>query len=85
MPFQPSKVIKRYLYKRAARARVKVGSFLKENGFEHDVNSKKQGRFGGLFKGCSFLNGQGLRHTYPLHLAVMQENVEITSLLLEPG
>lgn len=33
----------------------------------------------------SSFNGQGFRHTYPLHLAVVQENAEITSLLLVSG
>lgn len=36
----------RYLRKRGAHARARVTVFLKENGFEHDVNSKKKGRFG---------------------------------------
>ena len=37
----------RYLRKRGAHARAKVTSFLKENGFEHNVNSKKKkGWFG---------------------------------------
>ena len=37
----------RYLRKRGAQARAKVTSFLKENGFEHNVNSKKKkGWFG---------------------------------------
>ncbi len=45
----------RYLRKRGAHARTRVTVFLKENGFEHDVNSKKKGRFGLALRGSTFL------------------------------
>lgn len=68
-----TEAVLRYLRKRGAHARAKVTSFLKENGFEHNVNSKKK-------KGWF-----GFRFTYPLHLAVLQKNVDITNLLLDCG
>ena len=71
MPTRTDAVL-RYLRKRGAHARTRVTLFLKENGFEHDVNSKKKGRF-------------GFNYTYPLHLAVSQKNVDITNLLLDCG
>lgn len=48
----------RYLRKRGAHARGRVTLFLKENGFEHDVNSKKKGRFGLTLRCSKFRQGQ---------------------------
>ncbi|CAJ1358112.1 unnamed protein product [Effrenium voratum] len=60
------------LRRQRACAKAKVSSFLTDHGFPMNVNSQKRRLF-------------GMSYTYPLHVAVMENNVEIVMLLLDCG
>ncbi|CAJ1342967.1 unnamed protein product [Effrenium voratum] len=59
-----------YLRKKRRRAKAKLSTFLQDQGFKRHVNSRRR---------------RWMSYTYPLHVAVAQNNAEIASLLLDCG
>mmetsp|Transcript_85059 Transcript_85059/g.203867 ORF Transcript_85059/g.203867 Transcript_85059/m.203867 type:complete len:147 (-) Transcript_85059:601-1041(-) len=60
----------KHLRKERWHAKMKLSTFLKDHGFERHVNSRRR---------------RWMSYTYPLHVAVEQNDAEIASLLLDCG